>query len=170
MWIQERLHERWLNDIVLLAQPQGADKMQRDVDAALRRTNTQALLNCSVGREWDEQHCWFAHFKLDPKIALECDSVLPLGPGRPRPSGWQSLKARLFTAMGYRVVTLHSCMWDKLSEDQKDEQMFRLRIEVGYVHDRDLEKKQRKIRQQAHTYKGIETKKKEWKPTYLTSE
>jgi len=27
----------------------------------------QALLNCSFGREWDEQHCWFAGFLMEPK-------------------------------------------------------------------------------------------------------
>jgi len=162
MWMQERLHERWLNDIVLLAQPQGADNMQRDVDAAFRRTNTQALLNCSVGREWDEQHCWFAGFLLEPKVAVECDSLLPLKPGEPLASGWLQLKSRLLRKMGYQVVTLHSCFWDKLSEDQKDEQIVRLRRAVGYQHDHRREKELKKIRQTPHTYKGVERKKSDW--------
>jgi len=164
MWIQERLHERWLDSIVLPAQPQGADKMQRDVDASLQRTNTQALLNCSVGRDWDEQHCWFAGFLLEPKIALECDSMLPLGPGRPRSSGWLSLKSRLLKKMGYTVVTMHRCFWEKLTEDQKDEQIRRLRVQCGYKHNQELERREKKIRQTPHTYKGLEPKKKEWQP------
>lgn len=165
MWIQEQLHQRWLNNIVLLAQPQGADSMQRDVDAALRRTNTQALLNCSAGRDYDEQHCWFAGFLLEPKIALECNCYPPLGPGRPRASGWLALKSRILRRIGFQVVTLHSCFWERLTEDQKDEQMMRLRVQVGYVHNEELEKQQRKIRKAAHTYKGIEPKKKEWTPS-----
>merc|ERR1712187_795450 len=39
MWIQERLHMRWLDSIVLLAQPQGADRLQTDIDQALKRTS-----------------------------------------------------------------------------------------------------------------------------------
>lgn len=162
MWIQERLHQRWLDSIVLHAQPQGADHMQRDVDASLRRTNTQALLNCSVGRDWDEQHCWFAGHLLEPKVVLECDSMLPLGPGRPRPSGWHNLKSRVMKKMGYTVVTIHRCFWDKLTEDQKDEQILRLRAEVGYVHNKELEKSSQRVRQEPHAYKGRERKESDW--------
>lgn len=162
MWIQEWLHYRWLDNIVLLAQPQGADQMQRDVDLSLKRTNTQALLNCSFGRDWDEQHCWFAGFMLEPKVSLECDSMLPLGSGRPRPSGWLSMKSRILRKVGFQVVTLHKCFWGHLSEDQKDEQMLRIRADVGYRHNKDLEKSKRKSRQEPHTYKGIETKRKDW--------
>jgi len=164
MWIQERLHTRWLNDIVLSAQPQGADAMQREVDASLQRTGTQSLLNCSVGREWDEQHCWFTHFLLSPKIALECDSMQPLGLGRPLPSGWQQMKSRLLRRMGYRVVTLHNSIWKNLTEDQRDEQILQIRATLGYRHDHELAKRTREIRQKAHTYKGIEAKQKEWSP------
>lgn len=166
MWMQERLHHRWLNDIALLAQPQGADTMQRDVDATLRRTNTQALLNCSAGRDWDEQHCWFVGFLLEPQVSLECDSFHPMGPGRPRPSGWLALKSRILRRMGFQVATLHNCFWERLTEDQKDEQLMQLRVEVGYVHNAALEKKQQAIRRQAHVYKGIESKKKEWEPSF----
>jgi len=162
MWIQERLHERWLDEIVLQSQPQGADKMQQDVDKCLRRTNTQALLNCSAGRDWDEQHCWFAGFLLKPRIALECDSMLPLGPGRPKPSGWLALKSRLLRKMGFKVVTIHRCFWDKLTDDQKDDQVLRLRVDLGYEHDKDLERRQRKIRQTA--FQRGEYGKKSWEP------
>eukprot|EP00439_Symbiodinium_sp_Y106_P059752 s503_g8.t1 len=164
MWVQELLHHRWLDSIVLHAQPQGADQMQRDVDMCLQRTNTQALLNCSFGREWDEQHCWFAGFMMEPRVALECDSMLPLGPGRPRPSGWIGLKSRIARKIGLRVVTLHDCFWTHLTEDQKDEQMLRIRAQVGYTHNKELEQRRKKIRQTAHTYKGIEGKRKDWTP------
>ncbi|CAE7749007.1 SETD4 [Symbiodinium pilosum] len=162
MWIQELLHHRWLDSIVIHAQPQGADQMQRDVDMCLQRTNTQALLNCSFGREWDEQHCWFAGFMMEPKVALECDSMLPLGPGRPRPSGWVGLKSRIARKIGLRVVTLHECFWAHLTEDQKDEQMLRIRAQVGYTHNKEMEQRRKKIRQKAHTYKGIESKRSDW--------
>eukprot|EP00933_Yihiella_yeosuensis_P011364 TRINITY_DN11861_c0_g5_i1.p1 TRINITY_DN11861_c0_g5~~TRINITY_DN11861_c0_g5_i1.p1 ORF type:complete len:521 (+),score=87.82 TRINITY_DN11861_c0_g5_i1:36-1565(+) len=164
MWIQEYLHQRWLDFIVLQAQPQGADQMQRDVDLALQRTRTQALLNCSFGRDWDEQHCWFAGFMLEPKIALECNSMLPLGAGRPRPSGWLAMKTRILRKTGFKVVTLHQSFWGHLTEDQKDEQILRIRTEVGYMHSKEMEKAHKKIRQEPHTYKGIETKRKEWTP------
>eukprot|EP00747_Dinoflagellata_sp_TGD_P061978 gnl/TRDRNA2_/TRDRNA2_152767_c0_seq1.p1 gnl/TRDRNA2_/TRDRNA2_152767_c0~~gnl/TRDRNA2_/TRDRNA2_152767_c0_seq1.p1 ORF type:complete len:240 (+),score=39.84 gnl/TRDRNA2_/TRDRNA2_152767_c0_seq1:134-853(+) len=171
MWIQERLHHRWLDSIVLQAQPQGADKFQQDVDASLKRANTQALINCSFGRDWDEQHCWFAGFVLEPKVALECDSLLPLGPGRPRPSGWQQVKSRVLRKIGYTVVTLHRCFWDPLTEDQKDEQILRLRAEVGYVHDPELERRQRarqEMRQDAYPHKGVGSRQKQWEPEKQT--
>jgi len=164
MWIQERLHHRWLDSIVLMAQPQGADRFQKEVDVSLRRTNTQALLNCSFGREWDEQHCWFGGFVLEPKISLELDSYLPLGPGRPRPSGWLAMKSRILKKVGYTVVTFHRCFWDRLTEDQQDEQILRLRAQLGYVHNKELEEKTRRVRQKPHTYKGVESKKSDWKP------
>merc|ERR1711924_269134 len=98
------------------------------------------------------QHCWFCGFLLEPRVSLECDSMLPMGPGRPRPSGWLATKSRLLRTMGYTVVTIHRCFWDPLTEDQKDEQVLRLRAQVGYVHDMELEKKQRRMRQTPHTY------------------
>lgn len=164
MWIQEKLHMRWLDSVVLHAQPQGADTMQVEVDAALKRTGTQASLNCSVGRDWDEQHCWFAGFLLNPKIALECDSMLPLGPGRPLPSGWLALKVRVLQKMGHKAVTIHRCFWDKLSEDQKDEQILYLRSQVGYRHDKERAKQERPVRQEPHIYKGMERKESDWRP------
>ena len=60
MWIQERLHSGWLEGPVVKAQPQGSDYLQLDVEASLYRTNTNAHVNMSVGRDDDEQHCFFA--------------------------------------------------------------------------------------------------------------
>mmetsp|Transcript_55869 Transcript_55869/g.133167 ORF Transcript_55869/g.133167 Transcript_55869/m.133167 type:complete len:510 (+) Transcript_55869:72-1601(+) len=164
MWIQERLHHRWLDNIILRAQPQGADNLQRDVDASLRRTRTQALLNCSFGRDWDEQHCWFANFVLEPKIALECDSMLPMGPGKPRPNGFLQLKSRILRKIGYTVVTIHNCFWKRLTEDQKDEQILRMRTSVSYVHNKELDKANRPLRQEPHKYDGMERKVSDWNP------
>jgi hypothetical protein len=95
-WIQKRLHERWLDSICVYGHAQGTERLQLDVDKALERTNTQSLLNCSVGREWDEQHCWFAGHRLEPTIAFEYNDMLPIGPGVPLPGGTLALKARLF--------------------------------------------------------------------------
>lgn len=162
MWIQERLHERWLDSIILQAQPQGADRLQSDVDQSLRRTNTQALLNCSCGRPWDEQHCWFAGFYLEPKVALECDSMMPMQPGHLRPSGWLAMKSRLLRKMGFNVVTIHRPLWERLTEDQKDEQILRLRTQVGYRHSQELERQSKRTRQKPHVHKGTESRKRDW--------
>ena len=65
-------------------------------------------------------------------------------------------------------------MWE---QDQKDEQILRIRSQIGYQHNKDLERIRKKIRQTPplvqvasichlvrHTYKGLETKRKEWTP------
>lgn len=141
MWIQERLHFRWLDGILTNCQPQGADLFQLDVEAALKRTNTQALINCSVSRESDEHPCWFVGHKLNPRIALEYNSLLPTKSGEFRPSGWLALKKRLLTKMGYTTVVLNHRSWTQLTEQQKDEQIMLLRLQLGYVHDDKLESK-----------------------------
>lgn len=71
MWMQERLHDTWLDGPLLKSQPQGADNLQLDVEKALARTHTQASINTSVGRESDEQHCFFAGHLLNPGVAIE---------------------------------------------------------------------------------------------------
>ena len=141
MWIQERLHFRWLDGILTTCQPQGADLLQLDVDAALKRTNTQALINCSAGRDSDKHPCWFVGHRLNPKIALEYNSALPTGNGDSRPSGWLEMKKRLLRKCGYSVVVLNSGSWDQLTEQQKDEQIMLLRAKLGYIHDAELESK-----------------------------
>jgi hypothetical protein len=141
MWIQERLHFRWLDGILTTCQPQGADLFQLDVDAALKRTNTQALINCSVARHTDEHPCWFAGHKLNPRIAIEYNSFLPIENGEFRPSGWIELKKRMFNKMGCSTVVLNQRSWNQLTEQQKDEQIMLLRIQLGYAHDVNLESK-----------------------------
>lgn len=65
--------------------------------------------------------------------------------------------------MGYTVVTIHRSNWDKLTEDAKDEQILRFRSQVGYVHDKVRESREREVRQAPHTYRSIEGKKKDWR-------
>lgn len=141
MWIQERLNFRWLDGILTTCQPQGADLFQLDVDATLRRTNTQALINCSAARDTDTQPCWFVGHKLNPKIALEYNASLPSVDGAFMPSGWMEMKKRLLQKMGYNVVVLNKGSWHKLTEQQKDEQIMLIRAKLGYVHDAALESK-----------------------------
>lgn len=141
MWVQERLHFRWMDGILTICQPQGADLLQLDVDAALKRTNTQATINCSVGRESDEQHCWFAGHKINPKIAFEYNSYLGVARDEFRPSGWLDLKTRLLRKCGYSVAVINKGSWNRLNEQQKDEQIMFLRARLGYVHDANLESK-----------------------------
>ncbi|PFH36796.1 hypothetical protein BESB_049880 [Besnoitia besnoiti] len=125
---QRQLHLSWLDKILINAQPQGSEMLQLDVDAALKRLFvSDALINCSAGRPWDEQHCWFAgHLIRSRKLALEYDYLLPLGPGRPKMSGWLACKRRIFKAFGLNVATIHRCFWSLLSLEQKDVQLTRL--------------------------------------------
>jgi hypothetical protein len=141
MWIQERLHFRWLDGILTTCQPQGADLFQLDVDAALKRTNTQALINCSVARETDDHPCWFVGHKLNPKIALEYNSALPDEAGQFETSGWLALKKRILARLGYTTVVLNQRSWNRLTEQQKDEQIMLIRLKLGYSHDANLESK-----------------------------
>lgn len=132
MWIQERLHEFWLDGTLLKAQPQGADELQLDVERALNRTHTKASINTSLGRPHDEQHCFFAGHFLRPNIALEYDSHSCMGPDRVRAGGMVSLKQKLFAKFGVRTATIHRTFWDRLTADEKDEQVTRLRVAMGY--------------------------------------
>lgn len=132
LWMQEMLHENWLKGTVLKAQPQGMDALQMDVNDALRRTNTQALVNQSLGRARDEQHCFFSGHVLHPRIALDYCSASPIGPGRPLESGAIALKQRIFARCGVQSAVIHGSLWNKLSSDQKDEQVVRLRAQLGY--------------------------------------
>ena len=140
-WIQQRLSFRWLDGILTNCQPQGADLLQLDVDAALKRTNTQALINCSAGRENDEQHAWFVGHKLNPKIAFEYNSYLATSAGDFRPSGWLELKKRILQRIGFSVVVFNKPNWNQLTDTQKDEQIMLLRAQLGYIHDAGLESK-----------------------------
>ncbi|KAL8434572.1 hypothetical protein Efla_000088 [Eimeria flavescens] len=125
--LQELLHLSWLDGVLLKGQPHGSEELQTDVDAALKRLHSGALINCSVGRPFDEQHCFFADFLLKEKnLAIQCDYLMPLGAGRPKPSGLISCKQRIFAKFGLNVAVIHRCFWDLLSMEQKDVQLTRL--------------------------------------------
>eukprot|EP00921_Rhytidocystis_pertsovi_P015122 GHVQ01024176.1.p3 GENE.GHVQ01024176.1~~GHVQ01024176.1.p3 ORF type:complete len:148 (+),score=12.13 GHVQ01024176.1:1975-2418(+) len=102
--------------------------LQLDMNDVLKRLDVKdALINCSAGRPWDEQHCWFAgHIIKSKNLALEYDHLLPVGPGRPKVSGLIHLKSRLFNIFGFTVATIHKCYWDMLKDSQKDVQLQRL--------------------------------------------
>ncbi|KAF4729808.1 hypothetical protein FOZ63_007474, partial [Perkinsus olseni] len=139
MEVQLKLHTTWLRNILLPAQPQGSERLQLDVDAAFKRTNTQALINCSVGRPDDEQHTIFAGHKLNPGIAFEYDYLHPIAPDTPKVSGVVAHKLRLMRHFGIYSVVVHDCFWSKLTDDQKDEQVVVLRTKLGYIHDKAME-------------------------------
>eukprot|EP00397_Hematodinium_sp_SG-2012_P032793 GEMP01034952.1.p1 GENE.GEMP01034952.1~~GEMP01034952.1.p1 ORF type:complete len:499 (+),score=112.68 GEMP01034952.1:103-1599(+) len=154
MWMQERLHDTWLPaNVLLTAQPQGADQFQLDVEAALKRTKTQCMLNTSTGREEDEQHCFFAGHLIAPNIAFEYDSLQPLGPDRPKVNGWLALKQRIFPHFGLQTVAFHKIFWSRLTEDEQDEQILRVRAQAGYQADPNPPIP---MRQSAFGYKGVE--------------
>ena len=130
LWVQERLHANWLDGILLKSQIPGVCKFQADVEAALKRTHTQARMNCSFGREADSQHCWFGAFLLEPRIVFELEN-----------SRWLQLKTRLLKKMGYRVAVINEKIWWGLTEEQKDETVLSTRQKMGYVHDREWQER-----------------------------
>ncbi|KAF4661014.1 hypothetical protein FOL47_006874 [Perkinsus chesapeaki] len=150
MDIQLKLHTTWLRNILLPAQPQGSERLQLDVDAAFKRTNTQALINCSVGRPDDEQHTIFAGHKLNPGIAFEYDYLHPIAPDTPKVSGVVAHKLRLMRHFGIYSVVVHDCFWSKLTDDQKDEQVVVLRTKLGYIHDKAMEDSAIRDHRQSH--------------------
>lgn len=125
---QKSLHLRWLDSILLNGQPQGMEQVQHSVHSALTRLSiSDALINCSSGRSWDEQHCWFAgHLIKSRRLALHYDYAKPLGPKRPKPTGWLQLQARMFRHFGYHTAYIHKCFWSSLSQPQQDMQLMKL--------------------------------------------
>lgn len=120
--VQQQLHTDWLDEIVLHAQPQGSENLQKDFDECLSKLRVRdALINCSAGRAFDEQHCWFTgHLIKSRDLALEYDHLHPLGLDRPRASGHVQLKTRILKHLGLNVATVHKCFWDQLEPAQKD--------------------------------------------------
>lgn len=86
-------------------------------------------------------HDRFAGHRIgtDPKTskggwAIECDILQPLGPdGRQKVSGWLRLKTRMLREFGLKVVTFHKCHWSKLTTDQRDDQILKVRALLGYT-------------------------------------
>lgn len=126
--LQQSLHLRWLSDIVLNAQPQGSELLQRDIDVCLRRLNIlDALINCSFGRLSDEQHCWFTgHLIKSRRVALDYDILQPVGAKQSKLSGTLSLKQRLLKKMNYHSIVIHKYLWDNLEQHEKDNKLYSL--------------------------------------------
>lgn len=60
---------------------QGSEVLQKKVEDCLERIEfPDALINCSGGRDWDEQHCWFSgHFIKSRNLTIHYDYMIPLG-------------------------------------------------------------------------------------------
>ncbi|ORM40472.1 uncharacterized protein BXIN_1844 [Babesia sp. Xinjiang] len=125
---QESLHTRWLNDILVHAQPQGSEQLQKDVDSVLEGLGiTEGLINCSVGREDDEQHCLFAgHVFPNRRLCFEYNYLQCRPDGEPVEGGLISFRRRIFRNCGYNVAVLHKGQWDCLSLSDKEEQLLRI--------------------------------------------
>ncbi|CDR97869.1 hypothetical protein, conserved [Babesia bigemina] len=125
---QESLHVRWLNEILVHAQPQGSEQLQKDVDSVLEGLGiTEGLINCSIGREDDEQHCLFAgHVFPNRRLCLEYNYMKGLPSGEPVEGGLISFRHRIFRKCGYSVAVIHGNQWDGLSLAEKEEQLMRI--------------------------------------------
>ena len=103
------------------------------------------MINTSCGRDGiDEQHCFFAGHLLNADsskpLAVECDSMSALGPNRPKVSGFLALKQRMFLKFGVKTAVIHKIFWERLSDAQRDEQVMRLRAQLGYKEGRKRKK------------------------------
>ncbi|GIX65888.1 uncharacterized protein BcabD6B2_53230 [Babesia caballi] len=126
--LQESLHVRWLNDILVHAQPQGSEQLQKDVDSVLECLGiTEGLINCSVGREDDEQHCLFGgHVFPNRRLVFEYNYLKGRPDGEPVESGLISFRRRIFGKCGYNVAVIHRSQWDSISLADKEEQLLRI--------------------------------------------
>ncbi|GAB65787.1 hypothetical protein PCYB_072890 [Plasmodium cynomolgi strain B] len=127
-FIQEYLHLKWLDNILITAQNQGSEKMQLEMESIIQKLQLKNFfINLSVGRKIDEQHCFFAsHFYKPLNLCIEYDYFHPIGFNRPLVSGTISLKNRIFKKLNFNVVNIHKCFWDTLTEEQKESQLVRV--------------------------------------------
>lgn len=127
-FIQEYLHLKWLDNILITAQNQGSEKMQLEMENIIQKLQLKNFfINLSVGRKIDEQHCFFtSHFYKPLNLCIEYDYFHPIGSKRPLVSGTISLKNRVFKKLNFNVVNIHKCFWDTLTEEQKESQLVRL--------------------------------------------
>ncbi|EUD68037.1 hypothetical protein C922_01649 [Plasmodium inui San Antonio 1] len=144
-FIQEYLHLKWLDHILITAQNQGSEKMQLEMENIIQKLQLKNFfINLSVGRKIDEQHCFFAsHFYKPLNLCLEYDYFHPIGLNRPLVSGTISLKNRIFKKLNFNVVNIHKCFWDTLTEEQKESQLVR----VLEVFQRDGSGKKQQLQQ-----------------------
>ncbi|ANQ07363.1 Uncharacterized protein PCOAH_00017060 [Plasmodium coatneyi] len=141
-FIQEYLHLKWLDNILITAQNQGSEKMQLEMENIIQKLQLKNFfINLSVGRKIDEQHCFFtSHFYKPLNLCIEYDYFHPIGFNRPLVSGTISLKNRIFKKLNFNVVNIHKCFWDTLTEEQKESQLVRV-LEV-FQSERGVQKQQ----------------------------
>lgn len=127
-FIQEYLHVKWLDNILITAQKQGSEKMQLEVENIIQKLNLKNFfINLSVGRKIDEQHCFFtSHFYKPLQLCIEYDYLHPIGPNRPLIGGILSLKNRIFKKLNYNVVNIHKCLWEQLTNEEKESQLIQI--------------------------------------------
>ncbi|SOV76399.1 conserved Plasmodium protein, unknown function [Plasmodium sp. gorilla clade G3] len=127
-YIQEYLHLKWLDNILITAQNQGSEKMQLEMENIINKLQLKNFfINLSVGRKIDEQHCFFtSHFYKPLNLCIEYDYFHPIGQNRPLVSGIISLKNRIFKKLNFNVVNIHKCYWDPLNDDQKEAQLIKI--------------------------------------------
>ncbi|SBS85725.1 conserved Plasmodium protein, unknown function [Plasmodium ovale curtisi] len=128
LFIQEYLHLKWLDNILITAQNQGSEKMQLDMENVIQKLQLKNFfINLSVGRKIDEQHCFFtSHFYKPLNLCIEYDYFHPIGINRPLISGIISLKNRIFKKLNFNVVNIHKCYWDVLTNEQKESQLIKI--------------------------------------------
>ncbi|KEG01829.1 hypothetical protein YYE_03348 [Plasmodium vinckei vinckei] len=127
-FIQEYLHLKWLDNILITSQNQGSEKMQLEVENIIQKLQLKNFfINLSVGRPIDEQHCFFtSHFYKPLNLCIEYDYFQPIGLNRPLVSGILTLKNRIFKKFNLNVVNIHKCYWDLLKDEQKEQQLIKI--------------------------------------------
>lgn len=142
-YIQEYLHFKWLDHILITAQNQGTENMQMEVEQLIQKLQLKNFfINLSVGRPIDEQHCFFtSHFYKPLNLCIEYDYLNPIGTGRPLVSGILSFKNRIFKKFNFNVVNFHKCFWDQLTSEQKESQLLRL---MKTFEEKDKEQRNRR--------------------------
>ncbi|SBT70985.1 conserved Plasmodium protein, unknown function [Plasmodium malariae] len=127
-FIQEYLHLKWLDNILITAQNQGSEKIQLEMENIIQKLHLKNFfINLSVGRKIDEQHCFFtSHFYKPLNLCIEYDYFHPIGMNRPLINGIISLKNRIFKKLNYNVVNIHKCYWDILTNEQKELQLIKI--------------------------------------------
>ena len=61
----------------------------------------------------------------------EYDRRLALNEYRLRPSGATAMKVRVFNYLSQHAVVVHKALWMRLDDEEKDEQIRRIKVAVG---------------------------------------
>lgn len=120
----DRIESLWIDRMLISGQPNGLSDLQMDVDRVLRDQRVPNRMNISVGAPADPSfHRWICSHQLSENLVLEYNEFLPIGSGVQKSGGWLSLKSKVLTRMGFRVVVVHAAEWNSLSEEQKADQV-----------------------------------------------